>query len=434
MSRCLTDPVYLSEPFMRTTDMARRTRDPDAWLYACDDGEQVVGRPLDQVAELSVRQESLFDGVLDKYNIPLAGALWAAPETTYPEYMAKIKDPGGAEAAAKAEQFPAPGPQHTSKAVDPDAARRRNPCDAGAGQRISAGGRDSNIAVQTGDQGAFVVDAGSGKMADKVVAADQEAGRRQADSVHCQHQFPCRSHGRQREGAGRGRRSQRARVVLLLGSASVRRRGRRSDHHRPPECTEPHERAHRESRRRRRSDGWPSDTFLDGRRRKYYNDEAIEVFWEPNASTDGDTIVHFRRSDVIATGDIFDTTRFPFIDVKNGGSIFGEIDALNNILDKTVYKHEGEGGTLIIPGHGRICDEYEVSEYRDMLAVIRDRVQAMIKSGATLPQVQDAQLTADYDDRYGATSGDWTTNMFVEAIYTSLKDGRPKLKKPAALQ
>jgi hypothetical protein len=89
---------------------------------------------------------------------------------------------------------------------------------------------------------------------------------------------------------------------------------------------------------------------------------------------------------------------------------------------------------MIIPGHGRICDEYEVSEYRDMLAVIRDRVQAMIKTGATLQQVQAARLTADYDDRYGATSGDWTTNMFVEAVYTSLKDGRPKLKKPAALQ
>jgi len=114
--------------------------------------------------------------------------------------------------------------------------------------------------------------------------------------------------------------------------------------------------------------------------------------------------------------------------VKNGGSIFGEIDALNNILDRTVYKHLGEGGTLIIPGHGRICDEYEVSEYRDMLVIVRDRVQSMINSGATLDQVLAARLTADYDDRFGATSGEWTTNMFVEAVYTSLKQGRPKKK------
>jgi cyclase len=168
------------------------------------------------------------------------------------------------------------------------------------------------------------------------------------------------------------------------------------------------------------SAGWPSDTFLEGRRRKYYNDEAVEVIWQPNAVTDGDTIVHFRRSDVIITGDIFETTRYPFIDTRNGGTIRGEIAALNNILDRTVYKHLGEGGTLIIPGHGRVCDEYEVSEYRDMLAIIRDRVQAMIDKGATLNQVKAARVTADYDDQYGATSGPWTTDMFVEAVYTSL--------------
>ena len=153
------------------------------------------------------------------------------------------------------------------------------------------------------------------------------------------------------------------------------------------------------------SEGWPTDTFLQGRRRKSYNGEAVEMFWEPNASTDGDSIVQFRRSDVIVTGDIFTTTQYPFIDLKSGGSLQGEIDALNNILDKTVFLHEEEGGTLIIPGHGRVCDEFEVSEYRDMLAIIRDRVQAMIDKGATLDQVKAAQLTYDYDDRAGATSG-----------------------------
>ena len=174
------------------------------------------------------------------------------------------------------------------------------------------------------------------------------------------------------------------------------------------------------------SAGWPSDTFLQGRRRKYYNDEAVEIFWAPNAVTDGDTFVHFRKSDVIVTGDLFTTTQYPVIDIKNGGSVQGLIDALNTILDKTVYKHEEEGGTLIIPGHGRICDEYEVGEYRDMIAIIRDRVQAMINQGATVEQVKDARLTADFDSRYGAVAGPWTTDMFVEAVYTSLKQGRPK--------
>jgi len=136
--------------------------------------------------------------------------------------------------------------------------------------------------------------------------------------------------------------------------------------------------------------------------------------------------VHFRRSDVIVTGDIFSTTQYPFLDIRNGGSIHGEIAALNHILDKTIYQHEGEGGTLIIPGRGRVCDEYEVSEYRDVLAIIRDRVQAMIGKGATLEQVKAARVTVDYDDRYGATSGPWTIDMFVEAVYTSLKQAPTK--------
>jgi len=172
--------------------------------------------------------------------------------------------------------------------------------------------------------------------------------------------------------------------------------------------------------------GVPTDTFIDGRRRKYHNNEGVEVFYEPNAITDGDSIVQFRRSDVIVAGDILTTTQYPFLDVRNGGSIQGEIAALNSILDKTIYKHEGEGGTLVIPGKGRLCDEYEVSEYRDMLAIIRDRVQAMILANATLEQVKAARVTADFDDRFGANSGPWTTDMFVEAVYTSLKQGSIK--------
>src|SRR5207247_11460257 len=160
-------------------------------------------------------------------------------------------------------------------------------------------------------------------------------------------------------------------------------------------------------------------TFLTGRRRKFQNGEAVEIFFQPNAITDGDSIVHFRRSDVIGTGYIFTTTQYPFIDVKNGGTVQGEIAALNYILDKTVYEHDEEGGTLIIPGHGRLCDEWEVAEYRDMIAIIRDRVQALIKTGATLEQVQVARVTADYDDRFGPITGPSTTNLLVEPTYTS---------------
>jgi hypothetical protein len=128
---------------------------------------------------------------------------------------------------------------------------------------------------------------------------------------------------------------------------------------------------------------------------------------------------------VIATGDIYDTVRYPVVDLKSGGTIQGEIEALNNILEKTGYEHDEDGGTMIIPGHGRLSDEYDVSEYRDMISIIRERVQAMLDAGATLDQVKAARPTADYDTRYGATSGPWTTDMFVEAVYTSLKRGAP---------
>ena len=166
---------------------------------------------------------------------------------------------------------------------------------------------------------------------------------------------------------------------------------------------------------------WPMDTFLDDRRRKYHNGNAIEIFHEPNAITDGDSIIHFRQADVIVAGDIFNTTQFPFIDINDGGSVQGEINALNDILNRTVFLHEGQGGTMIVPGHGYLSDEHEVVEYRDMMVIVRDRVRAMIKSGATLDQVKAARVTADYDTRYGANSGPWTTEMFVEAVYTSLK-------------
>jgi hypothetical protein len=165
----------------------------------------------------------------------------------------------------------------------------------------------------------------------------------------------------------------------------------------------------------------PPDTYLEKRRRKYHNGELVEIFHEPHAVTDGDSIVQFRRSDVIATGDIYDTTRYPVIDLASGGSVQGEIDALNNILEKTGYEHDEDGGTMIIPGRGRISDEYDVSEYRDMITIIRDRVQVMLDAGATVGQVKAARLTADYDTRFGATSGPWTTDMFVEAVYDSLK-------------
>jgi cyclase len=165
---------------------------------------------------------------------------------------------------------------------------------------------------------------------------------------------------------------------------------------------------------------WPTDTYVSGQKEVFFNEEPVEVRWQPAAHTDGDSLVIFRRSDVIATGDVFNTDSYPFIDVERGGSVQGEIDSLNNIIDIAIPKHEEEGGTYIIPGHGRICDEFDVVEYRDMVTIVRDRVRNAIKKGMTLEQIKAAGFTKDYDHRWSAREGPGTGVNFVTSVYRSL--------------
>lgn len=162
---------------------------------------------------------------------------------------------------------------------------------------------------------------------------------------------------------------------------------------------------------------WPTETFIGDEKELYFNGEAVLMDHEHAAHTDGDTIVYFRGSDVISAGDLFVTTSYPVIDLQRGGTLQGIIDGLNHILDIAVPAHHEEGGTYVIPGHGRICDEFDVVEYRDMLTIIRDRIRALRKKGMTLDQVKAARPTRDYDPQYGSASGAWTTDMFVEAAY-----------------
>jgi len=169
---------------------------------------------------------------------------------------------------------------------------------------------------------------------------------------------------------------------------------------------------------------WPTDTYFTETKELFFNGEALQLFHPKAAHTDGDTIVFFRRSDVVLTGDIFSTTTYPIIDLQRGGSLNGIVDALNFILDITIPADKQEGGTMVIPGHGRLCDEADVVEYRDMVTIIRDRIRDMIKKGMSLEQVKAARPTRDYDPLYGATTGPWTTDMFVEAAYKSLSGGK----------
>jgi cyclase len=168
---------------------------------------------------------------------------------------------------------------------------------------------------------------------------------------------------------------------------------------------------------------WPNETYhVDYKKlaAEYRGGEQIELLYMPAAHSDGDSIVWFRHADVIATGDIFMESSYPIIEVANGGTINGVIVALNKILDFAFADFRSEGGTMIVPGHGRLCDMSDVAYYRDMLTIIRDLVQDMIKKGMTLEQVKAAKPTFAWDGRYGSTSGPWTTDMFVEAVYKTL--------------
>jgi glyoxylase-like metal-dependent hydrolase (beta-lactamase superfamily II) len=176
---------------------------------------------------------------------------------------------------------------------------------------------------------------------------------------------------------------------------------------------------------------WPTDTY-DNDRWELFNDEAVILEHPHAAHTDGDTIVFFRRSDVISAGDIFTPEHYPVIESEKGGTINGEIDALNRIIDIMVPKDGEEGGTYVIPGHGRLCDRAELSNYRDMVTIVRDRIEDLIKKGKTLEQVKAARPTLDYDGTYGADSGPWATEKFIETVYNDLskqKDERGKERK-----
>ena len=408
------DPVFLGEPLVRSQDYARQPVDHGAWLYACDDGEQILGRAPDVVPNFLFGRQPFVREFSQKYNLPLAASLMGPP-SMYPEFAAQVRTTTSAESLLS----PAAGrPSETSRASDPEPRDGEIHVFPIRNNVYMLVGDEGNIVVQTGEQGAFVVDTGTGMLSDKVIAAIRTISAKPI-------QFIANTSARLEHTGGNDTISAAGQDPSLPGSFFTNLTIRAVT----GLFTDPMSRATlighnnvmvRMQDRKAPAGAIPGDTYLEERRRKFHNGEAIELFHMPNAVTDGDSIVHFRGADVIVAGDVFTTTQYPVIDVKAGGSVQGLIRALNAILDRTVFQHEGEGGTYVVPGHGYLSDESDVAEYRDMVVIVRDRVKAMIDSGATLAQVKAARLTADYDTRYGVNSGPWTTEMFVEAVYSSL--------------
>ena len=266
-------------------------------------------------------------------------------------------------------------------------------------------GAGGNITVQVGRDGVFLVDSGVAAMSDMVLEAIRTISKGQVTYIvnttdRSDHVGGNETFARTGRPLAIGRAAQ-ASVFIIAFSTILERM---SDRNAKPPIPDR---------------AWPNDTYSVPQKNLYFNGEAIQIFHQP-ATTDGDSMVLFRRSDVISTGDMFDPTRYPMIDVKNGGSLQGVLEGLNRLRQMVIPADHVEGGTMIVPGHGRLCDMADLAIYHQMVTIVRDRLQDLITRGMTLDQVKAARPTRDYDPIYGSTTGAWTTDMFIEAAYRSL--------------
>jgi len=278
---------------------------------------------------------------------------------------------------------------------------------------VGAGG---NITLQVGDEGVLLVDTSFEQMSDKVLAAIRSLSDKPIRYIINTHAHADHVGGNARiaksgatiAGGNMGVGANTGAAILAHENVLNRMTAPTGQQAPTPAAA------------------WPTDTYFTKKKELFFNGEAIEIIHQPAAHTDGDSLVFFRRSDVLSSGDLFGTITYPVIDLERGGNIQGVVDALNTILDIAIPKDKQEGGTYVIPGHGRLCDEADVLEYRDMVTIIRDRIQDLVKKGQTLEQVRAARPTLDYDGRYGAKTGPWTTDMFIDAVYRNLSAAKSK--------
>jgi len=386
----INDPVYLSEPFVRTQDWRLNLiGEPNAWgsCSPAQIADEIPNQKRGYVPHHLPGTNVQMREFTAKRGVPPEAALGGA-ETTYPEYALKLRGQ----------------PVRISTAPAGTISNRRDErvgdievLSVQANVYVIAGA-GGNIAVQVGDDGVTLVDTGAAQLSDKIMSAIRRLSDKPIRFIVNTNARPDHTGSNEsfaKAGAKMG-------GGLLVG-------GYAGD----GAMIIAHE-AVLKAMRSVPSGAWPTDAYPGNSKEIYVNGEGVEVLHPVAANTAGDSIVYFRRSDVVVTGDIFSMTSYPVIDADKGGSFIGVIEGLNRIIDLTIPKDWQEGGTMVIPGHGRLADEADVVEYRDMITIIRDRIQDAIKKGMTLEQVKAARLTRDYDGRYG------DPNMMIEAAYSEL--------------
>jgi cyclase len=398
------DPVFLTEPLVKTTNLLLdQNTQPNAymqWLF-CQADEEVPGRDPAYVPHYLPGANPYVDEYATRRTLPPAAPRGGAA-SMLPEWMTKPEPPSPAapRTAVRASwDLSDDGRVHTLRVQ---------------GNVYLLTGAGANIVVQIGDLGAVVVDTGGAEMSAAVLTAIRALTPRPIRYVVNTGGDADHIGGNEPVAAAGATISSRANANVGAGS------GARAE-------IIGHERMLNRMSDAASATGlapigaWPSSTFSSMQKEYFVNGEGMQIIHQPAAHTDGDTVVFFRRSDVIAAGDVYTTTSFPVIDVAKGGTVQGVLQALNRLLELAISGEKVEGGTLIVPGHGRISDEADLVEYRDMVTIVRDRIAAMQKKGMTLEQVTAARPTFEYDGLYGATDGSWTTAMFVDAVYRTLQ-------------
>ena len=386
----IEDPVYLSEPFVRTTEyeMSVRpvpvlgypfTRNDGPTFYRCFPSEETIAEK-GYVPHNLPGENTLLDDFAQKHGIP-RWVMGTGAASMYPEFTQQI-------ARDDAVTLDAPA------ALTPPAAESGLQSIHVKDQLWLITGAGANIAVQVGEEGVLLVNTGTAAMAEAVreeirsIAGDKPVRyiiNTQWSDEHTGGNVPLADFGQHAAILAHEN------VGLRLAEAGAA------------------------------ASSLEMETYYGDNKMIYFNGEVIEVIKVAGARTDGDSLVFFRGSDVVVAGDVIDTIRFPRSVSDEGGSITGEIAALNRILDITVAETRGQGGTIVIPGHGRLYDEADVAEYRDMVTIIRDRVQNAVAKGSSLAELQASQPVLDYAGVFGAPGSDWTGDDFVEAIYLQLK-------------